>query len=60
MEKELEYEIRDSHTTRPGHDPHYALDDTKIKSLGWKSPIKFEDSLKSTITWQQEHPEWIN
>lgn len=59
MGKELKYEIVDSHTARPGHDPHYALDDSKIKSLGWKSPVSFEDSLKNTIEWQAAHPEWI-
>lgn len=59
MQKELKHEIKDSHATRPGHDPHYALDDTKLKSLGWKSPFSFEKSLKNTIKWQQQNPEWI-
>src|SRR3990167_2582797 len=59
MGKELKYEIQDSHTTRPGHDPHYALDDAKLKSLGWKSPISFEESLAKVIKWQQENKEWI-
>jgi len=59
MNKELKYEIEDSHTTRPGHDPHYALDDSKIKSLGWRSPLTFEESLKNTIDWQMENSEWI-
>ena len=60
MGKKLDYEIQDSHTTRPGHDPHYALDDSKIKKLGWKSPISFEDSLKNVIKWQQTNKEWIS
>lgn len=60
MGKELKYEILDAHQTRPGHDPHYALDDTKIKNLGWRSPLTFEESLKNTIEWQMKNPEWIS
>lgn len=57
--KELDYELVDSHTQRPGHDPHYGLDNKKINDLGWKSPQNFEESMKSTIEWQKEHPEWM-
>jgi len=60
MGKKLHYELVDSHSTRPGHDKHYGLDDTKIKQLGWKSPISFEDSLSNTIKWQQENKNWIS
>lgn len=59
MGKEAEYELEDGDVQRPGHDPHYALDDTKLKSLGWKSPISFEESLKNTVEWQMQNPEWI-
>lgn len=60
MGKELKYRIVNFHSTRPGHDPHYGLNDDKIKGLGWKSPVSFEDSLANCIKWQQEHKEWIN
>jgi dTDP-glucose 4,6-dehydratase len=59
MGKELNYEIVDYHKTRSGHDKHYGLNDDKIKSMGWKSPLSFEESLKNTIEWQCEHKEWI-
>lgn len=59
MGKELKYEIQDSVMARPGHDPHYGLDDSKLKELGWSSPIPFGESLKNTIEWQESHPEWI-
>jgi len=59
MGKELKYELVDSHSARPGHDPHYGLDMTKLYSKGWKSPKTFEESLSGTIKWQQEHKEWI-
>jgi len=60
MGKELKYKLTNFHQTRPGHDPHYGLDDSKLKNMGWKSPVSFEDSLKSTIEWQEAHPEWIS
>lgn len=59
MGKELKYKVVDFHKTRPGHDKHYGLDDSKIKSLGWQSPVSFEESLKNTINWQQENNQWI-
>lgn len=59
MGKDLKYTIIDSHKARPGHDPHYGLNDEKLRNLGWKSPLSFEESLKNTIQWQAEHPEWI-
>lgn len=59
MEKELNYELVDTHTNRPGHDPHYGLDDTKLKTLGWRPPLTFEQSLQNTIDWQKENPAWL-
>lgn len=59
MEKELKYNVVDFHKTRPGHDKHYGLNAEKIKSLGWVSPISFEESLKNTILWQKENKEWL-
>lgn len=59
MEKPLDYELVDFHSTRPGHDLHYGLDGTKLKKKGWKSPMGFKESLENTIVWQLEHDEWI-
>lgn len=59
MRKELKYKIIDFHKTRAGHDKHYGLNDSKLKKLGWKSPVSFEESLSNCIKWQQENSEWI-
>lgn len=59
MKKELKYKIVDFHKTRPGHDKHYGLNDSKIKVLGWKSPVSFEESLKNTVEWQMDNDNWI-
>lgn len=58
-ESDLKYKMVDFHRTRSGHDKHYGLDGTKLASLGWKSPISFEESLKNTIEWQRLHKEWM-
>jgi len=59
MGKELDYELVDFHSEQPGHDLHYGLDDAKLKAAGWVSPSSFEDSLKKTIEWQIQNPEWM-
>lgn len=57
--KELRYELVNFHATRPGHDRRYALDGNKLKALGWKPPVDFETSLKHTVEWTLEKPEWM-
>lgn len=60
MGKEPKYELAYFHESNPGHDLHYGLNGDKLHSLGWKSPVSFEDSLKNTIEWQQQNPEWFS
>lgn len=57
--KELKYELVDFHKGRPGHDRRYALDGGKLKSLGWNAPMEFEPSLKKSIEWTLNHPQWL-
>lgn len=59
MGREFKYEVINFHLTNPGHDLHYGLDGGKMNQLGWKPPMGFEESLKKTIEWQANHPEWI-
>lgn len=59
LNKKLNYKMVDFHSNRPGHDLHYRLDGTKMKNLGWKLPISFEESLKKTILWTIKHQEWL-
>ncbi len=57
--KELNYEMVDFHSSRPGHDMRYALDGSKLKEEGFEYPVTFEESLKRTIDWTLEHPQWL-
>lgn len=59
LDKPLKYQLVDFHAARPGHDRRYALDGNKISHLGWKQPKNFEESLKSTIEWTLQNPEWM-
>lgn len=34
---------------RPGHDWRYALDDGKIRALGWAPEVRLEDGLRATV-----------
>jgi dTDP-glucose 4,6-dehydratase len=44
---------------RPGHDLRYALDGSKLKNMGWKQPVPFEESLKQTVLWTKAHEAWL-
>ena len=59
MGKKLDYRLVDFHHSNPAHDIHYGLEDNKLRPSGWKQPQSFKESMKSTIEWQQEHPEWL-
>lgn len=36
---------------RPGHDQRYALETTKVESLGWAPDYKFEEGLELTVDY---------
>lgn len=59
MELPLRYEMVDFHSARPGHDLRYALDGTRMASMGWRLPLNFEQSLKKTIQWYLNNPRWL-
>lgn len=59
MGKKLVYAMADFHSTRPGHDRRYALDGTKLRNLGWKSPLSFRESLEKYINWTLQHLKWL-
>src|SRR3954447_14329509 len=40
---------------RPGHDRRYALDGSKLASLGWRPRVPFERALPETVAWYRDH-----
>jgi dTDP-glucose 4,6-dehydratase len=43
---------------RPGHDRRYAMDDAKLRALGWQPKVSFEQGLSDTIAWYRERAAW--
>jgi dTDP-glucose 4,6-dehydratase len=56
--KELNYELVDFHSSRPGHDLRYALDGNKMKELGWE-PRPVRERLKEVVEWTIINKRWI-
>ncbi|MFI6293715.1 dTDP-glucose 4,6-dehydratase [Nonomuraea sp. NPDC050790] len=40
---------------RKGHDRRYSLDDTKLRALGYRPEVDFDQGLKDTVRWYAEH-----
>jgi dTDP-glucose 4,6-dehydratase len=43
---------------RPGHDRRYALDDSKLRALGWTPQRHLDDGLAATVDWYRENRAW--
>lgn len=58
---ELNYEMVDFHSSRPGHDLRYGLSGRKLKKAGYDLPVGFEESLEKTIRWMvsSENTKWL-
>ena len=56
---DIDYELVDFHSTRPGHDLRYALDDTLIASMGWTPKKSTHEGLEQVTNWYFENQEWL-
>lgn len=43
---------------RPGHDWRYAINSQKLRGLGWRPEISWEEGLRRTIRWYKENENW--
>jgi len=43
---------------RPDHDVRYAIDSSRLRSLGWSCRHDFEAALAQTVDWYRDHQEW--
>jgi dTDP-glucose 4,6-dehydratase len=57
--KPLYHEMVDFHSSRPGHDLRYALDGSKMASLGWTPKVSFEASLDRAVQWSLANQNWL-
>ena len=58
QDKDLNYELVDFHSARPGHDLRYALSGEKMKQMGWQ-PKPIEERVKEVVKWTLDNPRWI-
>ena len=56
--KELNYEMVDFHSARPGHDLRYALSGEKMKALGWR-PQPVYKRLEQVVDWTLINDRWL-
>jgi len=59
--KSLKYKLVDTRECRPGHDKRYGLDGSKLKNLGFRYPLSFEESLTKTVNWyfKGDNKKWL-
>ena len=57
--KELNYEMVDFHSARPGHDLRYALSGDLMKSFGWVPKISLSARIKEVNDWYINNHEWL-
>ena len=43
---------------RPGHDRRYAVDCSRLRTLGWTPTVSFEEGLRATVDWYRGHEGW--
>lgn len=57
--KELNYELVDFHSARPGHDLRYALDGGLLKHFGWEPEISLSERIEEVSTWSLDNYRWL-
>ncbi len=45
-------------TDRPGHDRRYALNADKLKALGWRPAMDWEEGVARTVEWYTDNRWW--
>jgi dTDP-glucose 4,6-dehydratase len=45
---------------RRGHDLRYSMTIDKIRGLGWKPKIEFEEGIRETLEWYAKNANWWN
>ena len=43
---------------RLGHDRRYALDSSKLETLGWKPDVPFDKGMEQTVKWYMDNKDW--
>lgn len=57
--KLLDYKFVDFHSSRPGHDLRYALDGTKMRTLGWSPSRSVKERIAEVVVWTLANDRWL-
>ncbi|MGE5280524.1 MAG: dTDP-glucose 4,6-dehydratase [Deltaproteobacteria bacterium] len=44
---------------RPGHDVRYALDVSRMRALGWRPRVGFEEGMRDVVAWCLDNRMWL-
>jgi dTDP-glucose 4,6-dehydratase len=44
---------------RPAHDVRYGVAWDRLRSIGWRPVMPFDDGLATTLRWYRDNPEWV-
>ena len=60
LDKDLNYQLVDFHSSSPGHDLRYSLCGEKMKKIGWE-PKPLKETLRNTIDWylNSQNKDWL-
>jgi len=59
MEKPLQYEMVDFHSSRPGHDLRYALCGEKMRAMGWEPRKSLRQRIEEVVRWSLQNDTWL-
>lgn len=59
MGEALYYRMVNFHDSRPGHDPRYSLDGSKLEEFGWTPSRTLEETIRDIVNWYLDNPEAI-
>ena len=57
--KELNFELVDFHSSRPGHDLRYARDGSNLAEIGWKPAKSVKQRISEVTQWTLNNDRWL-
>jgi dTDP-glucose 4,6-dehydratase len=59
MGKQLNYNLVDFHSSRPGHDLRYAISGDRLAKLGWTPKESLRKRISEVVEWTMNNKMWM-